>query len=57
MLWKFSNKESLVLSEELISFSPFDKENPVTERVALFSGATRKLRARYEGSSTAFLVY
>ena len=57
MLWKVSNKKSLVLPEKLISFSPLDEENSVTDRVALFSRATRKLRARCEESLTSLLEY
>lgn len=41
----------------LISFSPFDKENSVTDHVALFTWAARKLRARCEESLAFLLVY
>lgn len=58
ILWKFSNKKSLVLSEKPISFSPFGKENSVTGHVALFfSRATRKLSNRCEESLALLLVY
>lgn len=42
---------------KLISFSPFDEENSVTDHVALFGRATRKLRARCEKSLTSLPVY
>lgn len=41
----------------LISFSPFDKENSVTDHVALFTWVARKLRARCEESLAFLLVY